>query len=169
MASNIETILARLVADSTLLGAPAAEGYAGLAKGGIWDRKIKRNGPGNTPQAFWTADQGRMIRPCISIRDMGEVLHRQESAIPSAYNQFVWIYYYAPALASGKEAIRDMRRRVYELIDFTYSGWTFASEDGPVVFPRLLDRRGTHDSETFPEAVEDYQRFELTSRYAHLT
>ena len=172
MAENVEIIADYLRADATLLGTfdALSNSWSGLARGGIWTRKIKRFGAGNTPQAFTAHDdKASMIKPSISIRDMGDTRHRQEDAIPTAYNQFIWIYFYAPALASGKEAVKDMRRRVYELLDFTYSGWRFTTEDGTLARLELVDRRGRHDSETFKEAVEDYQRYQITSRYADIT
>lgn len=172
MAENLELVAAYLRTDAELLGtfdAPS-NSYTGLARGGIWTKKLKREGAKDTAIAFTTLQDGaKMIKPAIVLMDRGDNEHRQSDAIPTAYNQYIWVYYYAPAFDSGKEAIKLMRRRVYELLDFTMSGWRFETEDGPLARLKLLDRRGRMDSETFKEAVEDYQRFELTSRYADVT
>jgi len=167
--TNHEIIAARLEADSILTGSFDVDHYTGIARGGIWTRKLKRNGDGDTPWAFYTSQKGRKIRPSIVVLDDGDSPHPQRDSIPTAYNQVVRIYFYAPATESGKQAIEDMRARVYALIDHEASGgWVFTSAEGPVVFPRYIDRLGRRDSEVFIEAVEDYQRFVLTSRYANV-
>jgi hypothetical protein len=173
MTTNLDLIKDRLIADATLLGSLDVTGgnhYSGIAKGGVWTRKLKRLSPGATPQAFadTTDDQTLIIRPSIVLLDRGDKPHRQRAAIPGAYNQSVWIYFYGPATQAGKDAIASMRQRVYELIDHDASGWTFQTAGGPVAFVQLVDRNGTHDSETFKEAVEDFQRYQVTSRYANL-
>ena len=170
MAENINIIADYLRSDADLLGSLDGDHYIGYAQGGIWTRRLQRDGDfGLTPEAFYVSDKGRMIRPSIVVLDRGDVPHRQRQAIPSSYIQTVHVYYYAPATESGKAAIVNMRRRVYELIDHEASGgWVFASEDGPVVFVNLITRFGRRDSETYPEAVEDYQQYALTSRYADI-
>jgi hypothetical protein len=164
MASNIDIIATMLTADATLVGALGVDGYVGILRGGVWTRRLKRMSPGNTPHAFnGKSEAAQLIRPAAVLIDRGDVPHRQRPAIPSAYVQTIPIYLYAPATATGKEAIKDARYRIWELLD----KYTFVTENGPVAFVEYQERLGILDSEEFPEAVYDTVRYRVTSRLAN--
>jgi hypothetical protein len=157
--TNIELIKNYLLSDSVLAGSlNPTTGYSGLAKGGVWDRRLKREKPGNTPTAFEGEERAYIIRPSVVVRDSGDTPHRQEEAIPTAYNQVVHIYFFAMATQSGKDDIAAMRQRVYQLLDHKASqGWVFTGDDGIVRFMDYAGRVGVHDSEIF--------KYRLTSRH----
>ena len=163
MASNVEVVAARLREDSILVGGLGVNGWSGILAGGVWTRRLKREPPGQTPEAFYASDKGRLIRPSAVVLDRGDVPHIQRDAIPSAYIQPIPIYLYAPATASGKADIVAARKRVYYMLN----GWRFTTEDGPVAFVEYRDRVGILDSEEFVEAVYDTLRYEITSRLGH--
>lgn len=160
MASLVEIIHDRLAADATLVGVLGVNGYSGILQGGVWTRPLKREGAGKTPEAFYVSEKGRMLRPAAVIVDRGEVEHPQRDAIPTAYDSFPLIYFYAPATATGKTAIRLASKRVFDLLD----DWTFATENGPIAFVTYVDRVGILDSEEFIGTVYDYCRYRITSR-----
>ena len=169
MASNQKIIRDRLANDSILGGTLIGTSWNGLARGGIYDKKIKRDGPGDTPNAFDQSAAGVLVvKPCIVVLDRGDSPHIQRDSIPSAYQQSIFVYFYASATTDGRAAIAAMRARTFELLDEQASGWIFASEGGPMVFCYAAERFGVRDDEVFPEAVIDYQRYRLTSRYANL-
>lgn len=158
--SNIELIRTTLMDDAALVGTLGASGYGGILQGGVWTRALKREPPGNTPEAFYDSDKGRMIRPSAVLLDRGDTPHRQRAAIPSAYEQTVPIYLYAPATASGKQAMVNARRRIYSLLNDIW----MTTENGWPGYLMYIDRLGITDSEEFPEAVYDLLRYRLTSR-----
>lgn len=170
MSSNIDQIYDRLHSDTILTGSylGSSSGWSGLAKGGVWKQPLKRDNSGATPEAFFIGKNGKAIRPSIVVLDRGDRRHPQYLAIPGAYVGSIIIQFYGLAVQSGKDAVAAMRARVYTLLDFDASGWTFQTSDGPRAFLHLAERYGIHDSETFTEAVEDYQRYDLTSRYGNL-
>lgn len=160
MASNVELIYNHLAVDVTLVGVLGVNGYSGILQGGIWTRPLKREGAGKTTEAFYVSDKGRMLRPAAVIVDRGEAEHAQRDAIPTAYESFPLIYFYAPATATGKTAIRLASKRVFDLLD----DWSFATENGPIAFVRYVDRVGILDSEEFIGTVYDYCRYQIVSR-----
>lgn len=160
MASNIDIIYDALIADPILVGTLGVNGYSGILQGGVWTRPLKREGAGQTAEAFYTSEKGRMLRPAAVLLDRGDVEHSQRDAIPTAYDAFPLIYFYAPATATGKTAIRLARKRVFDLLD----DWTFVTEYGPIAFVRYVDRVGILDSEEFVGTVYDYCRYQITSR-----
>lgn len=161
MATTVEKIEERLLADSTLLGVLGLDGYAGILQGGLYTRPLKAEGRGSTPTAFYTsAEKGRLVRPSAVIVDRGDVPHPQQFAVPTAINEFPLIYFYAPAHDSGKAAINDARERVFDLLN----EWSFVTENGPVAFVKYVDRVGILDSEEFIGAVFDYCRYQVTTR-----
>lgn len=165
MPSIIDTIWTRLSSDSQLVGSyDPNSGYSGYLQGGIWTRPLKREGAGETPEAFSTA-AGRQLRVAAVIVDAGETLHSQESAIPTAYTLFLNIWFYAPATATGKDRMRNAQRRVHELLD----DWTFQTDAGPIAFVSYLSRRGILDSESFPGVVDDYCRYQIITRMSGAT
>jgi hypothetical protein len=171
MATNIRLVYDRLLFDAELTGTFDGTNYTGLASGGVWDHIISRSAEGEAERAFFMNPHTgqRLIKPCIMLVDGGDSRHRQRPQIPGAYNQVVEVYLFALANTSGKQRVQEMRQRVYELLDHDASGgWIFPSEDGPRVFAELVGRRGVRDSEIFVEAVEDIQRYQLTSRYANI-
>lgn len=169
MATNQKIIRDRLANDSLLGGTLNGTSWTGLARGGIYDKKIKRSGAGSTPYAFDQTQAGVLvIKPCIVVLDRGDGPHVQRNSIPSAYTQSIYVYFYASATSSGRDAIAAMRKRTFDLLDEQASGWIFASEGGPMVFCYYAERLGVRDDEVFPEAVIDYQRYRLTSRYANI-
>lgn len=158
--SNIEIVRTMLMNDAPLVGTLGANGYSGILQGGVWTRALKREPPGNTPEAFYASDKGKMIRPAAVLLDRGDTPHPQRAAVPSAYVQSLPIYLYAPATATGKQAMTDARRRIFEILSdvwiTTTDGWR-----GQVLY---MDRIGVTDSEEFPEAVYDLLRYRLVSR-----
>lgn len=163
MASNIEQIYTRLTTDAILVGTLDGDGYSGLLQGGVWNRPLKREPPGDTPQAFYPSERGRMLRASAVVIDRGDQPHPQEDAIPSAYVQRIWVYLYAPATRTGKDQVVQARYRVWDLLN----DWNFVTERGPVAFVKYSDRVGMFDSEEFPEAVYDLTRYNVTSRNAN--
>lgn len=164
MAANVTIIRDMLAADTTLLGTLETDGYTGILRGGVWTRRLKREPPGHTPQAFNGTDEAaKLIRPAAVILDRGDAPHRQRPAIPSAYQQTIPVYVYAPATATGKEEIAAARYRIWELLD----KFVFATENGPMAFVEYVDRVGILDVEEFPEAVCDTMRYRVVSRIAN--
>ncbi len=158
--SNVEIVRSLLVSDPVLVGTVGPDGYSGMLQGGVWTRALKREPPGNTPEAFYDSDKGKMIRPSAVVLDRGDYIHPQRMAIPSAYQQIIPIYLYAPATATGKQAITDARRRIFSLLNSTW----IITADGMHGVLSYEDRIGVMDSEEFPEAVYDTMRFMLVSR-----
>lgn len=171
MASMVDELQARLVADATLVGTLGINGYSGLLNGGVWTRPLRREPPAATEEAFYTASTGgkAMRNGVCVIVDRGDQPHRQESAVPGAYTAVPYVYLYAGATAAGKAAIIAARKRIYVLLDHDASdGWTFETDEGPIAFVEYVDRIGIQNSEEFPEAVFDYCRYRVTSRHASL-
>lgn len=164
MASIVETIATRLRTDASLVGALSSGSYAGLLKGGVWTRPLKREAPGDTPEAFRDVPGlGKVIKPSAVVLDRGDAPHPQRPWIPSAFEQTVPVYLYAPATAGGKEAIALARVRIWELLD----KYRFTTDNGPVAFVAYVSRVGIFDSEEFPEAVYDTLTYRVTSRIAN--
>lgn len=164
MASNVTYIKDLLLADVILVGTLAMGEYPGILRGGVWERRLKREPPGNTPHAFSGEDEAaKLIRPAAVVLDRGDEPHPQRPAIPSAYYQPVPIYLYAPATGTGKAALKDARRRIWELLH----DLVFPTEDGPMAFVEYINRQGILDCEEFPEAVQDIVRYRITSRIAN--
>lgn len=160
MSSNIEIIRGILTSDATLVGSLSSAGYSGILKGGVWSRALKREPPGNTPEAFYESDKGRMIRPSAVVLDRGDLPHRQRMAIPTSYNQRIHIYLYSPATATGKDAMIAARRRIHAILNNLW----IVTEDAQNGYLSYDERVGVSDSEEFPEAVYDLLRYQLTSR-----
>lgn len=160
MTSNVDLIYQRLATDVVLLGSLGPAGYSGILQGGIYTRPLKAQGRGETLEAFYTTDKGRLLRPSAVIIDRGDSPHPQRDAVPTAYDSFPLIYFYAPAHDTGKTAIRNARERVFDLLH----DWTFITENGPLAFVEYVDRVGLLDSEEFIGAVFDYCRYRVTSR-----
>lgn len=158
--SNIEIIKSILVADLQLVGTIGTSGYSGILQGGVWTRALKRDPPGNTPEAFYDSDKGRMIRTSAVILDRGDAPHRQRMAIPTSYEQTIPIYLYASATASGKNDMISARRRIHELLNNIW----ITTETNQRGYISYVERVGVTDSEEFPEAVYDLLRYRLTSR-----
>lgn len=163
--SNVTYLKDLLLADDTLVGDLDDDGgYEGTLRGGVWDRRLKREAPGNTPAAFSGVDEAaKLIRPAAVLLDRGDDPHPQRPAIPSAYIQQIPIHIYAPATATGKVAIKTARKRIWTLLD----GLVFETEDGPMAFVEYVSRQGVLDCEEFPEAVYDVVRFRVTSRLSN--
>lgn len=159
MATNLDKLYNQLAADATLLGTLGVNGYAGLLQGGLYTRPLKETGPAATATAFYPGG----VRCSAVLVDFGDVPHPQRDAVPHAYVQFVYVYFYAPATASGKADLDDARHRVFVLLD----DWWFHTDDGPWAEVKFLNRRGVVESEAFPGAVEDYCRYQITSRYTN--
>jgi hypothetical protein len=160
----VETIAQRLRSDATLVGTLSGESYTGILKGGVWTRRLKREPPGDTPAAFYQSDKGRMIKPSAVVLDGGERRHEAEGAIHGAYRQTVRIFLYAPATASGKQAIHDAADIIWSLVSFLPSGWAIPLPNGNSGFASLLSRTGIAESEQFSEAVFDVLSFEIVGR-----
>lgn len=152
MASIGDTIATRLRGDATFMA---------LAQGLVWTRPLKRQNEGATPQAFGTAKQIKSV--AVVVRERPQEPHTQERAIYGAYVSMPQIFLYAPAVDTGKAAIRAARTRIRDLMN----GWTFRTDEGPMAFVRYIDNFGINDSEEFIGSVYDYCRIEVTSRYAN--
>lgn len=160
MASNVDMIYARLMADATLVGILSGGNYTGTLSGGVWTRRLKREGAQATSLAF-DSNKAKLIRFTATIVDFGDEDHPQELSIPTAYEQEVRIYIYGLATQTGKERIKVARKRIHSLLN----DWNFVSEDGPIAFVKWSRRSGIADSEEFSEAIFDVCYFEITSRY----
>lgn len=167
MATNLAIIYGRLAGDATLLGSLGGAGYSGILQGGIWDKPLKREPPGETIHAF-APDKGRTPRPAAVIQDDGDRPHAARDAIYGAYNQFVSISLYAQRSATGKTKIHQARNRIRTLLDHIESGWMFTTEEGPVAFMEYAGRTGVRDSENVIGAVLDVVQFRITSRTGNL-
>lgn len=164
MPNNIDLIATYLATDPVLLGTEdPPNGYTGLLQGGIWTRKLKRERPGRTLQAF-TQDDKSLIRPSLVLVDTGDALHPQEDYIPTAYQQQILLYYYAAAGQSGKDTITAARNRSRLLLESPT--WLPIGDDGFVLFVKYLGRFGVRDSEEFAEAIFDFCTYTVTSRQA---
>jgi hypothetical protein len=128
--------------------------------GGIYDREIKSTGPGSTPAAFGPAGQ---VRPTASLVDRGETMHPAAliGVAPNAYLGFPLVYLYAQAVASGKAAIRDAKRRIRELVH----GYRWTDDGGWQSEMVYLDSWGIHDSDEYPGAVYDYVRLSVRGHH----
>lgn len=170
MSNVYASIFTYLLNDTVLVGVqqfPPNGSYSGILTGGLWNRPLKRPGPngvvtaGSTPAAFGnTAPEAGRIRYAASIVDRGDIRHFQDQSIPSAIQEAVAIYFYAPAHESGKQAIRNAVDRVYSLL----RDYRFLTDAG--VYARVFfdTRYGIVDSEEFLGAVVDYCTYTIVTR-----
>jgi hypothetical protein len=165
MTQAVDTIASRLRNDPTLTGTLSGESYTGILKGGVWTRRLKREPPGETPEAFYVSSRGKIIKPSAVVLDGGEQRHQAVTAIHGAYRQIIRIYLYATATQSGKDAIENAFERIYELLDFSASGWTLGLTATSTGFLVFQGRTGLAESEQFSEAVFDILAFDLIARH----
>jgi hypothetical protein len=156
--------------DAVLVGtqtSPPGGSYSGLLTGGLWNRPLKRAGmdgppiPGSTPAAFGDANEAGRIRYAASLIDNGDTPHFQELSIPTTFQMSLSLYLYAPAHESGKQTLRQVESRVYDLLH----NYRFQTDDGPYARVFFASRFGIVDSEEFMGAVADYCRYQVVARH----
>jgi hypothetical protein len=164
MATNVSKLYQLLNADATLVGTLGPNGYSGILQGGLWDRPLKREGAARTEAAFYGESVAAMqVRPSAVILDGGDVPHSQRLAVPQAYVQYIYIYFYAPPTSTGKTKMAEAQKRILVLLDNLW----FATDDGTMAEVRYINRRGVIESEGFPGVLEDYCRYQIVSRYSN--
>ena len=140
-------ILNRLTTDADLTA---------LLSGGIYDRELKREGPGATPNAFAPTPPNQ-VRPAAVVRDDGD--NDDVFGPRGAQQTFVTLWVYAPATANGKEAIAtaiDMARS--RLI-----GWQMPTANGAAAtVETVAGRLGVRDDPVMTGTVVDNVRFQVT-------
>lgn len=151
----------RLRLDATLTGTLSGGQYSGILKGGVWNRPLKREGASHTPEAFYQSEFGKLNRPAAVVVDGGIVPHRQVESIAHAYWSFPRIVLYAPATASGKQALHDAFSRIYDLLH----EWRVTTDESTIATFMFADRTTLLDSEEFIGAVSTVVRFQVTARY----
>lgn len=156
-----KAIQARLLADTVLFGATPATTtapYPGLVRGGIYDRKVRREGFGATPRAY---DDDSHVRPCIVIVDMEEVLSASFTRIRGEVVHPVRLLCMAPAHGAGKVVLTDISDRVSDLLLLNNPDDTVSTEPwipiigGKRLFPEFGGRLARKDSEEYPQVVEE--------------
>jgi hypothetical protein len=141
-------ILARLQADAALTG---------ILVGGLYDRDLRRAGPGATPAAY-APDPPHQPRPAGVVVDDGD------DADPAGYVGgqlgFVSLWCYAPTTASGRAAIADALDRARHLL----VGWGFGTGNGTAARVEQAGQRlGTRDDPVEAGRVVDRLRFVVTT------
>lgn len=141
-------ILGRLTSDSSLTA---------LLVGGIYDRELKREGPGSTPTAFAPTPPFQ-IRPAAVVRDDGDA---DDTLGPrGARFSFVTIYVYAPATANGKDAIAT----ALAMIEVLLIDWRMPTPNGTGATAEIVAARlGVRDDPVLMGTVMDYDRFQINA------
>jgi len=126
-------ILERIATDSAITGAPES-----VLTGGVYDRELKRTGPGSTPAAFSLEGHPRPAGVILDPDDNADAL-----GPGGAYMAFPWIYLYAERHASGKAAIAT----AWDLLFGRLHGWRFATANGTGATVAVIGRLGTRDDQ----------------------
>jgi len=126
-------LLERITTDSALSGSPES-----VLTGGVYDRELKRSGPGSTPGAFNADGHPRPAAVVTDPDDNADLL-----GPGGAYQAFPWIYLYAERHASGKAAIAN----AWDLLFSRLHGWRFATANGTGATVTVIGRLGTRDDE----------------------
>lgn len=142
------SVLAALTADATL---------AGILPGGIYDRDLKRAGPGATPLAY-APDPPYQPRPAAVVVDDGD------DAAPTGpvggQLGFISLWCYAPPTASGMAALADAFDRARVLL----VGTVFASGNGTTTrIEQTGQRLGQRDDPVDDGRIVDRLRFTYAS------
>jgi hypothetical protein len=155
VASNAKLLEAYLKADGTLNTIVGQR---------IWTRPLRR-GDGPMDSLAFNADTGHP-RTLLTIIEKGARkqlqadVDRQKIRLDSVLQDFEF-YFYAHAVDTGKDELRQAKYRVKELLD----GHTFTTELG---FRATVNWRGEPmgllDSEEFPLTVQDWCVYELRTR-----
>lgn len=157
----ITAIQSRLLADTTLCGATPANAtspYPGLVKGGVYDRKIRREGFGNTPRAY---DTDLHVRPCIVIMDMAESIIPQIGSPLGGASHIIRVTCLAPAHGAGKSVLSQISDRAINVILLNSPDTADSTEpyipviQGKRMFPYLSSSLPRKDSEEYPQVIEE--------------
>lgn len=156
----IKAIQSRLLSDAILCGStplsPTAP-YSGLAAGGIYDRKIRRDGFGSTPRAY---DDELHIRPSIIITDMEELPRGGMVGPLGATTHLIRITGVTPAHNSGKSTLSLMMDRSALLLTLDNPDVNNTEPWIPIIlgkrmFPYLAGSAPRKDSEEYPQVIEE--------------
>jgi hypothetical protein len=133
--------------------------------GKVWDRTLKKEGPGQTPGAWApvVGDPSRepIMRPAIVITGPNQVSAPDGppkdafNAEPELVNGFFTVKYYVPTTETGKLLLDTVDNRVKVLLD----GWQFTLASGECCTVTALERTEDIDSEEFRGNKEQQRRF----------
>lgn len=142
------TVLAHLKADAALVA---------LLPGGLYDRDLKRTGPGATAAAYAPAPPYQP-RPAAVVTDDGD--DAAPFGISGGLLGFVSLWCYAPTTATGRAAIADAIERARELL----VGWAFATPQGSGArIEQAGQRIGVRDDPVDDQRCVDRLRFAIAS------
>jgi hypothetical protein len=144
--------LARLQADSAL---------AGILTGGLYDRSLKRTGPGATPDAY-APTPPHQPRPAGVLIDDGDDADPQ--GFTGGHLGFCSFWCYAPPTTNGRAAIANAIDRARHLL----VGWQFATGNGTGGrFETVGQRLGVRDDPVDEGRVLDRIRFTFASYWPY--
>lgn len=142
-----DSIKAILDADTTLTD---------LLTGGIWNRDLRRKGPGATAGAF-APEPPHQVRPSLVV--LPEVFAADDVGPAASYFGQVALRIYAPAHQTGRDVIHSAINRLIVLLSEVW-----VADDGNGVELRIGSRDGVGDSAEIEGAITDV----LTIRVAGL-
>ena len=142
--TTVSRIYSRLSANGTLVT---------LLPGGIWDRPLKTEGNGATPEAF---DEWGDPLPAAVIVDGTD---EQTAFGPDgSFQSFPWIYLYAQPHANGKAAIANAWDEMFSSLH----GWRFATGNGTDAEVKVIGRLGVMDDEPGSDRLVGGMRLQVT-------
>jgi len=141
-------LMERIATDSALAGVPES-----VLTGGVYDRELKRTGPGSTPAAF--SDDGH-AKPAAVITDQGD--NADTLGPGGAYLAFPWIYLYALRTDNGKLAVAN----AWDLLFSRLHGWRFTTANGTGATVTVIGRLGRRDDQDDTTRVVDGMRLQVT-------
>lgn len=148
----VTSILNRLTGDASLTA---------TLTGGIYDRPIKREGDGSTPDAF--ADtrpyQPRPAAVVTDGTDGADLLGPNGS-----YQSFPWVYLYAPPHQSGKNTIADAWDQMHSLLH----NWRLPTANNTDALVTVIGRLGVMDDPEMPDRVLGGMRLQVTGLWRRL-
>jgi len=146
--TSAATLLARLQADATL---------ASLLPGGLYDRDLKRTGPGATPNAY-APSPPYQPRPAAVVVDDGD--DDDLGGVAGGLRGYVSLWCYGPPTANGMAAVADALDRARWLL----VGWRFATGNGcGAAVEQAGQRLGLRDDPVDDARMVDRLRFVVSS------
>jgi hypothetical protein len=144
--TTVTRILGRLTSDGTLTGT--------LLPGGIYNRPLKREGPGSTDGA-WDALDGRIKGAAVVVDGTDE----QTAFGPDgSFVSFPWVYIYAEPHENGKTRIANAWDQIFGLLH----KWHFATGNGTDAEVQVIGRLGVMDDPDATDRVMGGMRLQVS-------
>ena len=144
--TTVTRILNRLSGDAT---------FSGLLPGGIYTRPLKREGVGNTPNAFAPTFPYQPRAAAVVVDGTDE----QTAFGPDgSFTSFPWVYLYAEPHDNGKATIANAWDQLFSLLH----GWHFATGNGTDCEVRVIGRLAVMDDPDATDRVMGGMRLQVT-------